>query len=425
MGGACAISRPVSHQGFLEGVVKSVARDGKSLQIVSTTGQLTQTRQLDPSFPLSRGDPVYCLFEADQTLITPLSSVSQRVQGLVYRPGGAGYYLFKPGNGGILVLPLWVLSTSFEIDAKQVGCVLQRTGTGLELKIEQYNPFCHYTVEAAAEKRLLARYRSDFDHTKKVNPLQVSHLKAHYSAFRRVRKDGNAFYRCIYVQLLEHFSRKTTPIAEIQQFIGRVDSKMSYFAMLSDYQVYSDRVSSVLHKLHGLKAQGNCEELATLQWILQDSSVDLAFIHYVRLLVANFTALHYRSARLKRFFMTDVKEVVKGILAFGQEAESIVKYVIPDLLRVVLVQQDVAIDCDEVFESLYAPEQEGRYPVLHICKSSARAYHILYSETQRNIDGYDLTSHAYDLTQPSDSLRKESGALYRMISPSCQHSVQT
>ena len=424
MGGACATSRPISHQGFLEGVVQEVARDGKSVRILSTAGKFTITRETDLSSAVVRGDPVYCLVEPERTLITPVSCVRQAVQGQVYRPAAAAYYLFKHINGATLVLPLSALSTSFEVTGKPVDCILQKHNGQLEFKIEKYNPFSHFIIEEA-ESRLLSRYRTDFKHTKKVNIQQIQQLKAHYAAFRRVRKDGNAFFRCIFVQFLEHFARKTTQISELEQFLTKVDSKSSYFAMLPDYQVYSDRVSSVLHKLRTVKMQNRGEELAVLQWMLQDMSVDLALVHYIRLLVANFTALHYRSARLKRFFITDVKEVVKRILAFGQEAESIVKYVIPNLLKVVLVQQDIATDCDEVFETLYAPEEAGHYPVLHVCKSSAQAYHILYSETQHAVDGYDLATHTYDLTAPSEALKKEAETLYLDICPSSLHAIQT
>lgn len=425
MGGACATNRQVPREGFLEGVVKDVARDGKTVRILSTTGKSTIVRQLENPPTITRGDSVYCLVNSERTVITSLSSIVSAVQGQVCRPSAAGYYLFQPASGAVIVLPLASLRTSFEVAGKPVDCVLRRVDTKLELKIDKYNPFCHYCVDDSAQKRLLARYRSGFEDTKKVNEQQIKHLQADYSAFRRIRKDGNAVYRCVFVQFLEHLSRKTTPITELEEFLSQVDSKMSYFAMLPDYQVYADRVSSVLHKLHSLKSQGNCEELAALQWMLQDTSVDLAMVNYLRLLVANFTALHYRSARLKRFIITEVKDVVKGILAFGQEADSIVKYVIPDLLKVMLVQQDVAVDCDEVFETLYAPEAEGRYPVLHLCKISARAYHILYSETQQTIDGYSLSTHTYNLMPPSLTLQKESEALYRVIGPSCQHSVQT
>jgi len=423
MGGACATNRQAPREGFLEGVVKDIARDGKTVRIFSTTGKFTIERQLEHPPTITRGDSVYCLVNSDRTVITALSSVVTAVAGQVSRPAAAGYYLFQPASGAVLVLPLTSLRTSFEVASKPVDCVLRRAGAKLELKIEHYNPFCYYVLEEATQKRLLARYRSDFEDTKKVNEQQLKHLRTQYAAFRRVRKDGNAVYRCVFAQFLEHLSRKTTPITELEDFLSQVDSKMSYFAMLQDYQVYADRVSSVLHKLHSLKSQGNCEELAALQWMLQDTSVDLALVNYLRLLVANFTALHYRSARLKRFIITDVRDVVSVILAFGQEAESVVKYVIPDLLKVVLVQQDVAVDCDQVFETFYAPEAQGRYPVLHLCKSSARAYHLLYSETQHSIDGYDFATHSYDLTAPSPALQKQSEALYRAIAPSSQHSV--
>ena len=195
--------------------------------------------------------------------------------------------------------------------------------------------------------------------------------------------------------------------------------------MLPEYQQYSDRVSSVLHKLRTIKAAGQGEELPCAQWILQDTSVDLAMVNYLRLLVANYAAVHCRSARLKRFMNTDAREVVKSILTYGQEPETIVKYVLPDLLGVVILQQDVSIDCDEVFETLYAPEKEGIYPILHICKSSSGSYHILYPVSASLIDRYDYQTNSYDLVfQPEDG-KTASGLLYFAVSDGGRHSIQT
>ena len=425
MGGACATGRQVYREGFLEGVVKYVSRDGKAVCIFARAGKIRLDSEVDLPPTLTSGDTIYCLVEAELTVVTHPASLVCPIKGHVSRPNAAGYYLFQPETGSVLVLPLSVLLTSFAVATKPVDCILTKSASQLHLKVQKYNPFGHYAIEENNDKRLIARYRSGFEDTRKVNDKQLKQLGTQYAAFRRVKKDGNSLYRCIFTQFLEHLSRKTTSVAELDLFISQVDSKLSYFAMLPDYQVYADRVSSVLHKLRSIKLLECNEELPSLQWVLQDTSVDLALVNYLRLLVANFTALHYRSSRLKRFVITDIKDVVRSILTYGQEADSIVKYIIPDLLKVILVQQDVSIDCDEVFETLYAPEDEGRYPVLHVCKSSAQAYHILYSETQQLVDGYDLTSHTYDLMRPSDELVKVSEALYRDIGHSGQHAIQT
>jgi len=424
MGSACGNNRR-ERLGFQEGVVQAVGKDQASVQVLCTQGGFLVTRPLDPALcrALTPGDQVHCYID-DQTITVARAPTHTEHTGKVTR-AAAGFYLFQEGSD-LYLLPGHSLLTSFEVSTKPVDCLLAYSATqGFTLRIVKYNPFAHFTLDETGDKRLIARFRTGFGDSDGVNLAQLRRLSEKYAAFRRVTKDGNAVYRCIIVLYLEHLCRKTTPLGEFEAFTAKVDSKESYFAMLQDYQTYADRVSSVLHKLQSLKAAGRGEELPSLQWILQDMSVDLALINYLRLLVANFTAMHYRSSRLKRFINIEIKELVRNLLAYGHEADCIVKYIVPDLLGVVVIQQDVSVDCDEVFETYYTPTKAGKYPELHFCRSASSSYHLLYTVPQQQVDGYDCTANTYDLSPVSERLDKVKELLYHEINPSDLNAIQT
>lgn len=425
MGSACGNNRR-ERLGFQEGVVQAIGKDQASVTVLCTQGGFLVTRPLDPvqCQSLSLGDQVHCYID-DQTIALSRSPSRTEHTGKVTR-ASSGYYIFQETPDLFYLLPGYSLLTSFEVSSKPIDCLLTYTAPqGFSLRVAKYNPFAHFTLDEAGDKRLIARFRTGFNDSDGVNQAQLRRLSERYSAFRRVTKDGNAVYRCIIVLYLEHLCRKTTSLAEFEAFTAKVDSKESYFAMLPDYQSYADRVSSVLHKLQSLKAAGRCEELPSLQWILQDTSVDLALINYLRLLVANFTAMHYRSSRLKRFINIEIKELVRNLLAYGHEADCIVKYIVPDLLGVVVIQQDVSVDCDEVFETYYTPTKAGKYPELHFCRSASSSYHLLYTLPQQQVDGYDCTAHTYDLSPTSEVLEKVKELLFHEINASDLNAIQT
>ena len=435
MGTGCSNVKTVTHPAFSRGRVKAVDLKRARVKIACASGH-TFDHPCDAEVLLrvQRGDPAFTYMTRDGFTVTFLELIPEG------EVGGKGHIsepdciLFTRGDDQqLLVFPIEAYKSSVDIRGRDVDCVLSRQSDHFEVRVTHYNPFLFYPADTLNDVRLISRYRLKLNDMAKSSPnKQNKHSNSQFqrlgegaTAYRKVKHDGNAYYRCLVTLLMEHLCRKTTPMAEFDAFLEKVENRQGYFALIPEHEEHQARLLVLLHNLRKVKAAFPSEAMVALQPFLQDPSVDMSLINYFRLTIANFIALHHRQQRYKRFIVSDIKEVIRGVMKYGVEAEGLVKYAAPELLGLLIVQLDVSIDSDEVFETYYSPSGMGKYPIIKICKSSSSTYHALYTEETLLVDGYDIENHTYSLRDAAEADMAKAASLYHEVVPSSLHAIVT
>lgn len=435
MGAGCSSVKTVTHPAFSLAKVKSVDVKRGRLRVACSSGH-----SFDHTFPsetlnsIQKGTTVYTYMTREGFTVTiPGLLPEGEIKGKAHMIDPECIIFTKGDDSTSVVVPVDTYKSSVDIRGKDVDAVLCRQGDTLTVTVTAYNPFLFYPIDTAVEVRLISRCRLRLNDMAKASPgkhnkhsqRQFQRLGESAVAYRKVKHDGNAFYRCIVTLYLEHLCRKTTPLTELDAFLEKVQDRQGYWALIAEHEEYQTRLLSLLLEIRKIKATYPSDAMVTLQPKLQDPSLDMAAINYIRLAIANFIALHHREQRYKRFIISDIKDVIRGVMKYGVEAEGLVKYAVPELLGLMIVQMDVSVDSDEVFETYYSPSAVGRYPVMRICKASSSTYHVLYPAEVQTIDGYDMEAHTYSLTPVRSEDQLKTSSLYHEILPTSLHAIVT
>lgn len=427
--------KTVTHPAFSRGRVKSIDQRRSRVKIACASGHsFDHMCKPEVVAALQPGFAVFTYMTRDGFTVTfPQLMLDGEVKGKAHINEPDCIIFTSAQDQQQDVFPIDVYKSSVDIRGRDVDCSLVKEADAFAISVTDYNPFLFYPVDSLSDTRLISRYRLRLNDMAKSSPnkqnkhsvAQFQRLKEGATAYRKVKHDGNAYYRCIVTLFLEHLCRKTTSLGELDAFIEKVDMRQSYYAMIPEFEVHQTRLLGLLQNLRKIKANFPCETIVSLQPYLQDPSVDLSLINYFRLAIANFIAVHHRQQRYKRFIMSDIKEVIRCVMKYGVEAEGLVKYAAPELLGLMIVQMDVSIDSDEVFETYYSPSAMGKYPIIKICKSSSSTYHVLYTAEMQEIDGYDMENHTYSLRQATDADQRKAASLYHEVVPSSLHAIVT
>lgn len=435
MGTGCSNVKTVTHPAFSRAKVKAVDVKRGRLRVICSSGHT-----FDHSLPaellalVQKGEAVFTYMTREGFIVTvPRLLPEGETMGKAHLVEPECIVFTRGDDQNQVVLPAETYKSSVDIRGKDVDSVLAKQGEALAVTVVAYNPFLFYPLDNVSEVRFISRYRLKLQDMIKSSPgkqnkhsqRQFQRLGEGAAAYRKVKHDGNAFYRCVMTLFLEHLCRKTTPLTELDAFVEKVQQRQGYWALISDHEEFQSRLLSLLLELQKIKASFPCDALVALQPRLQDSSLDMAITNYIRLAIANFIALHHREQRYKRFIISNIKEVIRGVMKDGVEAEGLVKYAAPELLGLMVVQMDVSVDCDEVFETYYSPSAVGRYPMVRICKAGSSTYHVLYSREMQSIDGYDEEAHTYNLGPARPEDHTKAAAQYHEIVPSSLHAIVT
>lgn len=435
MGTGCSNVKTVTHPAFSRAKVKAIDSKKGRLRVICASGHtFDHTASSELLALVQKGELVFTYMTKDGFSVTvPRLLPEGETKGKAHIVEPECIIFTRGDDNSQVVLPTDTYKSSVDIRGKDVDSVLVKQGESLSMTVVTYNPFLFYPLDNMSEVRLLSRYRLKLQDMVKSSPnKQNKHSQRQFQrlgegavAYRKVKHDGNAFYRCLMTVYLEHLCRKTTPLSELDAFVEKVEQRQGYWALISDHEEFQVRLLTLLQELRKIKAAFPCDAQVALQPRLQDSSLDMAIINYIRLAIANFIALHHREQRYKRFIISDIKEVIRGVMKYGVEAEGLVKYAAPGLLGLMIVQMDVSIDSDEVFETYYSPSAVGRYPMVRICKAGSSTYHVLYSSEVQSIDGYDAEAHTYSLAAVRQEDQTKAAALYHEILPSSLHAIVT
>lgn len=227
-------------------------------------------------------------------------------------------------------------------------------------------------------------------------------LSAPYSAWRRSRGDGNCFYRCLGVLLLEHFCRPSTPIQHFHSITVRIINQEDHFVIdqsLDSLQQFK-RYILMLKDLFIMKTKGE-NAFQHLQYLLQRSANDAAMVVAMRHYTASYLQRHREDPDLVPF-VDDFEELVAEIKEYGREAEGTALFAAARCFDVVLHILTVDNKSSNLTETVYGPADSGFFPAFSVLHLPGHYNYLVKREVDVS-DHYDFPQNTYNPVQTPDS----------------------
>jgi ubiquitin thioesterase protein OTUB1 len=223
-------------------------------------------------------------------------------------------------------------------------------------------------------------YRYDLDFTMFVNKLEMK-----FSHWRRIRGDGNCYYRAVGVGLLEMCVAEGP--ASLSEFIGKAFSKQDYFRQIPEYpwnaQLFCQQLRHLLHNVSQSPAQGR----AALESSLLDAEFDDSLVKLVRITVANYLLDNLK--KLEDFIAGEsAYKIITETLSMRAEAEGVMFSAAPVVFNCNITH--ISANATELRTDLFRAEQVtarnltiwyrfGHYDLLYVSGSpliNPLAYHV-------------------------------------------------
>jgi len=223
-----------------------------------------------------------------------------------------------------------------------------------------------------------------------------------YKSWRRVRGDGNCYYRAVGTQHFEHLCSPITDVAEFDGLLYNLEKKELYFSNVEnyiggDFNIYFDQ----LNYLRSLVQQRNTQETyEQLERLLADRSFDLATVKLMRLLTANFLYIHYDDPRLKDFTFEDKNQVFSAIITMNNEAECLALFALPSIFKCSITIESTSNDAD-YHSDVYEPWGVGVFYKMAVWFRPGH-YECIGTGLEAMAQGYDIKTRKYRRIKFSD-----------------------
>lgn len=262
-----------------------------------------------------------------------------------------------------------------------------------------------YPVSIGAQRlriehlKLLKPYNAEF-------LCQVEDLKKEFSSWRKVRGDGNCYYRAVGFVYLEHLCRLQVPSHFLRAFYMRLFLQQGPFSLSRLPSPDFDRdlywVLCRLQELLTIKEASSADccasALAQLEYIyLHDRQFDLSLIRVLKL--AAWNQLQDCLPSYTAFLPKPLPELLEEILTDGLESEGLVFQLMADILDAVIMHV-LLPPTGPVFTEHYRTGQRGRKAVLSLLLRPGH-YDILYPLQADLVDKYNFVLEDYSgLAEP-------------------------
>lgn len=203
-----------------------------------------------------------------------------------------------------------------------------------------------------------------------------------YLVWRRSAEDGNSFYRCFGVLLLEHFCRPDTSVDEFQRIKVTFELSGHRDARIRPKESFLRRMMQIINRLYQSRVSGE-NTLQLLQYYLSQQAIDTDLISFFRRCTENYIVGNFRDPYLLPF---NRKNQVNPI---GKEAEELEIRATARCFSVVL---HIIYDYNE---AVYGPEDPGVYPSISLLYEF-RHFSCLIRGDVNYVDGYDFATNTYN-----------------------------
>jgi ubiquitin thioesterase protein OTUB1 len=220
-------------------------------------------------------------------------------------------------------------------------------------------------------------------------------LSQTYSAWRRSRGDGNCFYRCLGVLLLEHFCRPDTPLQEFYAIYTEMLSQNRHFvlSLTSEQDLGIFKLFAKLLKDLYNKRTNSENAFQHLQYCLQRQSVDKAMIVAMRSYTASYLQMNCQHPDLAPF-IENLPALISEIREYGKEAEGLALIAAARCFSAVLHIFTIDNKSSDITETIYGPESPGCYPSFSLLHLPGH-YNYLIRREVHEADHYDFASNSY------------------------------
>ncbi|OMJ79151.1 hypothetical protein SteCoe_20898 [Stentor coeruleus] len=225
----------------------------------------------------------------------------------------------------------------------------------------------------------------------------ITELKSEYCGWRKVRGDGNCYYRAVIASFLLKIFHPLSPLNKIYQFLQSLPKNELDYP--SEFIQAKEKITEYISQLYNSSMHGYENRIECFRFLnnsLQDQEFDLNLIRFTRLLSHYaFTVTHH--SRFADFFIADeILTISANILAMGTEAEGIELSSCP--LGLGITVRQVNIFANLLYNTFPDETDSGDSltKVNIICKSRGH-YDILYSTEDMEKEKYCLREGCYNL----------------------------
>lgn len=222
-----------------------------------------------------------------------------------------------------------------------------------------------------------------------IDELRTEH---HYVGWKRIRGDGNCYYRAVIYSYLEHLVHPHTE-----------DTLAHFISILNNETAVSENDPTLMQqKQYALKCLSILELLCVEQPVegfkrfhswMQDHDIDRALIFCLRMLAADYIIRYQESEDIFPYLIDGIRPVITEILKEKEEAEGITLLVVPKVLQIQVAQHMLF---ERLIVEKFPNESESMITIPIIIKVRGH-YDVLYSQDQLNRDQYAIEARTYYL----------------------------
>lgn len=218
--------------------------------------------------------------------------------------------------------------------------------------------------------------------------INITNLRSHYSAWRRVANDNKSSYRCIGICYLEHLFRYSTDIRELDDFISKLRMNDA-FRPRPINQLSRPKFIEFLLAMRQMKLSGlNCIE--KLVEISSNPSFDDDLVAEMKCLVLNAID-QFGSVAKFQDSETESPETLKHRIQYEENELTSTEFrYLSEILKICIILKFIFIK-----ETYYLyPDNPVGIPIIHLINSSQQ-YDILYTYDQMILDRYEINTHSF------------------------------
>ena len=228
----------------------------------------------------------------------------------------------------------------------------------------------------------------------KYSPVQrtlVDRLQEKYTHWRRIRGDGDCYYRSVAVSYMEYLCRRNTDAREIMTFAEGLKMQSNVF-VIHEFAPQFKHFSKEVSALAEFKAAGG-DAISQLQQRFKDSRYDQSAAASFRCIAwFSFNHLLNNSPDFSNFLDNPAEHYFNMIRTKGKEAEGLVFRAMAQALGAKIVH--VTLDTLQCREDIYEAVGVGEKAVLSLLFKPGH-YDVLYSIASQAIDQYIYSTNSF------------------------------
>lgn len=205
--------------------------------------------------------------------------------------------------------------------------------------------------------------------------IKIDLLKGSYSSWRRVKSDGNSFYRAIGVSYYEHLLRPSTSIQEFLKYLNLLTRSNHLYVYNIDKQFFNYHYDQ-LSILYRLKDSKDKKAYSVLQDLFQDENFDIGMVSEMRRVTAKFIVDHSSEA-INSSLEASFDEYLQNILTWGKESENTEHKFLSEALQVE-INHVYLCESDRINNAV----RDRAFPVVFHILHKQGEYDILYTFEQ-------------------------------------------